>query len=214
MGIIDLIFPKMCIGCRREGEYVCAKCQEKLMKPEEICPSCCKPSLGGWVHPRCRSKDGMDRLHVGLPYKGLVQICLKKVKYKSNWDIVECLCKLCKFEDFSDMTVTYVPMWKKKEQQRGFNQAEIVADFVVGLPGDSRKVLLLERCKETKPMFGLNKPERQKNIENVFGFVGKICPEKVLLVDDVWTTGATMRECAKTLKQNGVKEVWGLTLAR
>jgi len=214
MSLVDLIYPVICVGCQREGRYVCLECQEKLKKPEEICPNCCKPSLGGWVHPRCRSKDGIDRLLVGLSYKGLVQICLKKVKYKSNWDIVECLYKLCKLEDVPDMTVTYVPMWMKKEQQRGFNQAEMVADLVVCLPGDSRKVPLLERCKETKPMFGLSKQDRQTNIESAFKYVGNIFPEKVLLVDDVWTTGATMRECSKTLKQNGVKVVWGLTLAR
>ncbi len=152
----------------------------------------------------------MDRLLVGLPYQGLVQKCLKKVKYKSNWDIVECLYKLCRFEDFPEMVATYVPMWKKKEQERGFNQAEIVAKLVAR----GNQIKLLERCRETKPMFGLSKPERQKNIENVFRFVGESCPEKVLLVDDVWTTGATMRECAKVLKQNGVKIVWGLTIAR
>lgn len=152
----------------------------------------------------------MDRLLVGLPYKGLVQKCLKKVKYKSNWDIVECLNILCKFELIPEMTVTYVPMWKKKEQERGFNQAEMVAKLVAA----GHQIKLLERSRETKPMFGLSKIERQNNIENVFRFVGESCPEKVMLVDDVWTTGATMRECAKVLKQNGVKIVWGLTLAR
>ncbi len=210
MGIVDLIFPKMCIGCRKEGEYICDKCRKQIVRPESICPICCKPSIDGWIHPRCKSRYGMDRLLVGLTYKGLVQKCLKKVKYKSNWDIVENLYKLCKFEAITEMAVTYVPMWKKKEQQRGFNQAEIAAKLVAR--GD--QIRLLERIRETKPMFGLSKPERQKNIENVFRFVGKTCPEKVLLVDDVWTTGATMRECAKILKQNGVKDVWGLTLAR
>lgn len=210
MGIVDLLFPKVCIGCGREGEYVCAKCQGNLKNPEEICPMCTRPSLDGFTHPRCRGKLGMDRLLVGLPYKGVVQKCLKKVKYKSNWDIVECLYKLCKFEAINEMTVTYVPMWKNKEQERGFNQAEIVAKLVAR----GNQIKLLERCRETKPMFGLSKPERQKNIENVFRFVGEASPEKVLLVDDVWTTGATMRECAKVLKQNGVKIVWGLTIAR
>lgn len=171
---------------------------------------CTRPSLDGFTHPRCRAKLGMDRLFVGLPYQGLVQKCLKKVKYKSNWDIVECLFKLCKFNEFSDMTVTYVPMWDKKEQERGFNQAEIVAKLVE--KGNQTK--LLERIKATMPMFGLTKSERQNNIQNVFKYIGKIYPERVLLVDDVWTTGATMRECAKVLKQNGVKTVWGLTLAR
>ncbi len=210
MGIVDLLFPKVCIGCGREGEYVCAECQNKLIKPEEICPMCTRSSLDGFTHPRCRGKFGIDRLLVGMPYQGLVQKCLKKVKYKSNWDIVECLYILCRFEDFLETDATYVPMWKKKEQERGFNQAEIVAKLVAR----GNQIKLLERCRETKPMFGLSKPERQKNIENVFRFVGESCPEKVLLVDDVWTTGATMRECAKVLKQNGVKIVWGLTIAR
>jgi ComF family protein len=214
MGIVDLIFPKMCIGCRKEGEYICDKCRKQIVRPESICPICCKPSIDGWIHPRCKSRYGMDRLVVGLSYKGLVQKCLKKVKYKSNWNIVECLYKLCEFEVIPEMVVTYVPMWDKKQQERGFNQAEIVADFAVSLPGVSRKVELLERGKETKPMFGLSKIERQDNIVNAFRFVGSSCPERVLIVDDVWTTGATMRECAKILKQNGVKDVWGLTLAR
>lgn len=210
MSLVDLIYPVICVGCQREGEYVCLECQEKLKKPEEICPMCTRSSLDGFTHPRCRGKFGMDRLVVGLPYQGLVQKCLKKVKYKSNWDIVESLYKLCKFEAITGMAVTYVPMWKQKEQERGFNQAEIVAKLAA--KGD--QIRLLERSRETKPMFGLSKPERQKNIENIFRFVGESCPEKVLLVDDVWTTGATMRECAKVLKQNGVKIVWGLTLAR
>lgn len=214
MSLVDLIYPVICVGCEREGRYVCLECQEKLKKPEEICPMCARSSLDGFTHPRCRGKFGMDRLVVGLPYKGVVQKCLKKVKYKSNWDIVESLFKLCMFEVITEMAVTYVPMWKNKEQQRGFNQAEMVADLVVGLPGDSRKVPLLERCKETKPMYGLSKKDRQINIESAFKYVGNIFPEKVLLVDDVWTTGATMKECTKTLKQNGVKIVWGLTLAR
>ena len=211
MRLVDLIYPVICVGCQREGRYVCLECQEKLKKPEEICPMCTRSSLDGFTHPRCRGKFGMDRLLVGLPYKGLVQKCLKKVKYKSNWDIVEYLYKLCKFEVIPEMTVTYVPMWKKKEQERGFNQAEMVAKLVAA----GHQITLLERSRETKPMFGLSKIERQKNIENVFRFVGgKAAPEKVMLVDDVWTTGATMRECAKVLKQNGVKIVWGLTLAR
>lgn len=211
MSLVDLIYPVICVGCQREGGYICLECQEKLKKPEEICPTCTRPSLDGFTHPRCRGKLGMDRLLVGLPYQGLVQKCLKKVKYKSNWDIVESLYILCKFEVISEMVVTYVPMWGKKQQERGFNQAEIVAKLVAA----GYQITLLERSRETKPMFGLSKPERQINIENVFRFVGgKTAPEKVLLVDDVWTTGATMRECAKVLKQNGVREVWGLTLAR
>ena len=203
----------MCVGCGREGKYICKLCQSKLVRPEPICPMCTKASLDGMVHARCRSRYCMDRLIVGLPYKGMVQKCLKKVKYQSDWDIVQDLVEMCSFGRQEAAAVTCVPMWSAKQRRRGFNQAEMIAKQVA-LINKGQSDVYLERTKETKPMFGLTKPERQKNIANAFRFVGQNCPEMILLVDDVWTTGATMRECARVLKQNGVKEVCGVALAR
>lgn len=215
MSFVDILFPKMCIGCGREASYICTACEKHLINPEEICPMCCKASIGGWTHKRCSEKYQIDRLIVGLSYKGLVQNCLKKVKYKSHWDIIERLFQLCRFDNLSDMTVTFVPMWEQKRQERGFNQAEIIADLLVPQnPINILKTRLLERTRETKPMYGLSKSERRRNIDQAFKYVGHTTPKRVLLVDDVWTTGSTMRECAKTLKQNGVVEVWAMTLAR
>jgi len=223
MGIVDWVFPKMCVGCGREGEYICRECQKKLVKPESICPMCCKPSINGWTHPRCRVSGGMERLIVGLPYKGVVQQCLKKVKYKSAWEIISFLFEIwrenCGDTVTSDTLIMCVPMWREKERLRGFNQADLVADcLVASLSGVSRKVDLLERVRETRPMFGLKKKERQENIQNAFRLVAQyktiITLKRVVLIDDVWTTGATMRECTKILKQTGVSEVWGVALAR
>ena len=158
----------------------------------------------------------MERLIVGLPYKGLVQQCLKKVKYKSAWEIVEFLFVRGMFEDVEGV-VTSVPMWGPKQRVRGFNQAEILAKLIA----EKNKVtnlVLLERVRETKPMFGLKKTERQKNIQGAFRWIDKdrkvSIPKQVILVDDVWTTGATMRECSLILKQEGVDSVIGVTLAR
>jgi ComF family protein len=154
----------------------------------------------------------MDRLVVGLSYRGVVQNCLKKVKYKSAWDVIKFLHGLCQFEDALDGVITSVPMWKPKERMRGFNQAKILAELI------GNHVDLLERVRETRPMFGLSKKERLENIEGAFELLNhlNITPlnQRVVLVDDVWTTGATMRECAKVLKKAGVREVWGVTLAR
>ncbi|MFZ2199395.1 MAG: phosphoribosyltransferase family protein [Microgenomates group bacterium] len=110
-------------------------------------------------------------------------------------------------------------MWRAKERERGFNQAEILAEHVVkSLPGVSRKVDMLERVRETKPMFGLTRKARSENIADAFRIINNqisiIKQQKVILVDDVWTTGSTMRECAKMLKQSGVREIWALALAR
>jgi len=222
MDIVDWIFPKMCSGCRREGEYICDNCQKKMIKPEQICPMCCKPSIDGWTHPRCRRHDGMERLLVGLPYKGVVQQCLKKVKYKSAWDIISFLFEIwsknCSDTVSRDMVITCVPMWREKEHQRGFNQAELISTCVAE-KNKGRTFVFLERTRETKPMFGLKKKERQANIAGAFRLVrqytnAKIQESVVILVDDVWTTGATMRECARILKQAGAKEIWGVALAR
>lgn len=218
MGIVELIFPKMCVGCRQEGEYICKKCQKKLIKPEGMCPMCCRPSIDGWTHPRCKSRSGMERLIVGLPYKGIVQDCLKKVKYKSSWDIIQFLCGLCNFEEVNSGIVSSVPMWVEKERIRGFNQAELVARCIAGKTGVP-SVPTLQRTRNTKPMFGLKKEERRENIEGAFRVMHKCTYTEmhesiVILVDDVWTTGATMRECARVLKKAGANEIWGITLAR
>lgn len=218
MNILDIVFPKMCAGCKREGEYICGSCRQKLVVPEPICPMCSKPSLDGWMHPRCTKRCGMERLIVGLPYRGVVQQCLKKVKYKSAWDILDFLYRLQTVDvRLQNCLITAVPMWREKERERGFNQADIVAEMVA----ENNKVpylVTLERTRETKPMFGLKKKERRENVEGAFKITyqqtNKLTGKRVILVDDVWTTGSTMRECAKVLKQGGVESVWGLTLAR
>lgn len=221
MSLVDWIYPVICVGCGKEGEYICGQCQKKLVRPEAMCPMCCKPSLDGWTHARCKTRYGMERLLVGLPYRGMVQECLKKVKYKSAWEIVSLLFGLW-HENWSDtapldLVVTQVPMWKQKARARGFDQAELVAKLVA----KNYKVpylVMLTRVRETQPMFGLKKAERYKNVRGAFELMHKYTNEQVsrriVLVDDVWTTGATMRECALVLKKWGVKEVWGAALAR
>lgn len=153
----------------------------------------------------------MERLVVGLPYRGVVQACLKKVKYKSAWEIVKFLYELAKLERLEGV-ITSVPMWREKERVRGFNQAKIIAELM------GKSVELMERMRETKPMFGLTKKERQENIGGAFKLINQYANvpinQRVILVDDVWTTGSTMRECARVLKQAGAREVWGVALAR
>ena len=222
MSIVDWIFPRVCVGCGREGKYICRECEQKLTRPPAICPGCCKPSLGGWVHGRCKTEWGMERLMVGLPYRGPVQKLLKKVKYGSAWEIVQAL-----FEIWISRTenpelkergvVTSVPMYRQKERERGFNQAEVLAKLLA----ENYKVpylTILERKRETKPMFGLSRKERRENVGGAFRVINQqtneLTDKRIILVDDVWTTGATMRECTRVLKRAGAEEVWGVTLAR
>lgn len=139
------------------------------------------------------------------------------MKYKSAWDILNFLYRLCVFPEITGI-VTSVPMWREKERERGFNQAQIVAQLL------GNNINLLERVRETKPMYGLKRKDRLKNVCDAFRLNPKseilnlpdrqAGPKLIVLVDDVWTTGSTMRECAGVLKRAGVGEVWGVTLAR
>jgi competence protein ComFC len=213
MWLIDVIYPRVCVGCSQEGAYICSDCQRLLRQPDPICPICCRPSLGGWAHARCKTNHGLDRLLVGLSYRGLVQNALKKVKYKNSWDVVDQLTDICQFETGQDTVFTAVPLHARKARERGFNQAERISRRIAGT--DSRYIETLLRRRVTQPMFGLTKKERTLNIAGAFSpVIDPLLLDLVILVDDVWTTGSTIRECAAVLKTAGVKAVWGVCLAR
>ena len=115
-----------------------------------------------------------------------------------------------------DVSIIYVPMHKKKEKARGFNQAAVLAREVAKL-AQKELYKILEKVRETKAQVDLSKEERLYSVKGVFKIMGNSIEtgiEKVILIDDVWTTGATMKECCKVLKKSGIKKVWGFTLAR
>jgi ComF family protein len=113
--------------------------------------------------------------------------------------------------------VTEVPLHVRRERWRGFNQAALLAEALAGYYGWEYHGRVLKRIQQRKPQMSLSRKERLTNVRGVFELgVGTevIGRKRWLLVDDVWTTGATMRECGKVLKRAGAKEVWGLVLAR
>jgi ComF family protein len=122
------------------------------------------------------------------------------------------LCRNLKFYDI----IIPVPMYKIKKQKRGYNQTELITKKIaknLGIYEDS-KVLL--KIKNTRTQSKLNEKQRYENIKNVFFInnIEKIKDKKIILFDDIITTGATINECAKILKQNGAKSVVVLALAK
>ena len=108
-----------------------------------------------------------------------------------------------------------VPLHPRREKERGYNQAELLSrrlSAAIGIPHETKS---LSRTRYTRPQVGLGAIERQENVAGAFRCIdGEIAGRSILLIDDVTTTGATLEAAALALKRAGVREVWGLTVAR
>ncbi len=217
--IIDFLFPKTCVGCGRIEMDLCNRCFRGLSIADQICPECCEESVMGWTHPRCAKDLGMDGLIVIYDYQDeKVKAIIDGIKFDFNKRLVKESLKKFKFEtgESFDFLVP-VPLHFYRENWRGFNQAEEIAKVV----GEKMKIEVknvLKRNRKTKQQsLILDRKLREKNVKGAFEINEKYLKSlkriKVLLVDDVFTSGADMRECTKVLKKAGVEIVWGLALA-
>lgn len=108
-----------------------------------------------------------------------------------------------------------VPLGKKRWKQRGYNQVDLIADSMARRMGVARDTKALKRVRETKSQVGLDPHTRRLNVQNAFQADPKILDaQSVFLVDDLFTTGATLLACTNALQAIGVREVIGLTVAR
>lgn len=238
--VLDVLFPRFCLGCGREGRYVCDKCNVFISEVEPLHQCGTGQALyqnkfgagqalyqnkygAGQAHYFKQEKYGLDALISIWEYEGLIKKLIHEIKYQGLTDIIKELISLINIEIYYPY-ITYVPMYLKREKRRGFNQAKLIAEelakktFAKGGPASGwncQVVSLLEKIKDTKPQMELTQEERLENIKDSFIVNADLSGiGQVLLVDDVFTTGATMRECTKVLKKAGVKKVWGFVLSR
>ena len=228
MSLLDFLFPRRCFGCNTLGEYFCSDCcLKELVIPEPICPHCGYRSVFGQVHSGCRQKYGLDGLMTFFKYRGLVQKALKELKYRGVTDQVEELVQICVAAHSNGNGEIYprldeswilvpVPLYSRRLRQRGFNQTALIGE-VLAKKLSWRFTDVLIRVKKTKPQSDLkSKQERHQNIQGAFGVKNgvRLRNKKIILLDDIWTSGSTLKECARVLKRKGVAKVWGLVLAR
>lgn len=230
--IQEIIFPIFCVDCGKEKIWWCDSCQEK--KPAtnvSLCPVCHLSSLRGEVCARCRPSSFLNGAMALYSYENsAVAKLIKNFKYNFIEEIQvvwqEVLNKnfiIKQWVNWSlDEEVIFVPvpLHPRRYRERGFNQAAYLAKawqkifFAQGGKSSYDNNLLI-RAIYTNPQARLSGEKRKNSLKNAFALKNQtIVPHRVILIDDVFTTGATMQECARVLKDGGVKEVWGWAIAR
>ena len=228
MGFIDFIFPKKCINCSRFGDFLCADCFVRISFNDSfLCCECLRPAINGMTHIGCMKRYSMDGVISAVVYNKISKKLIARLKYKPYLSrlseiISEIMDEaLAQNESFYDFISKYnpvivpIPLSSERLRQRGYNHAEIIGSYVAKYFHLKLDSSLLIRIKNTKPQFKLSKKERFENIRNAFGIrENSEVPKSVILIDDVATTYATLKEAARVLKQAGSKRVLGVTFAQ
>lgn len=218
MGILDLLFPKTCVGCNQIGHYICFDCEKKIEYFEtQICSSCYRNTLDGRTHKFCSKNNPLEGVFSLVNYQTPTRELIHQLKYRFTTDLLTEISEKIDFlkikKDFSNFTVIPVPLHYQRQNYRGFNQAELLGRVVAAKLNLKLEPNILERVEKTISQVGLSKAEREKNLRQTLQVKYPIKKQKYLVFDDVWTSGATLKAAANVLKKAGAIEVWGLTLA-
>lgn len=223
--LMQAFFPCFCVNCGSENnlksKFLCQNCFELIEEIKtDCCPKCGRLSSNGKYCKSCGRKSKLSGIVVSAKYDGPIKELVHYLKYSKMQIISKYLAKLmvkklsgCSFK--GEVVVVPVPLYFLRKFDRGFNQSELLAKEIckkMGLPLS----LVLKRVRNTSQQMKLNRPNRLQNLQGAFrcknpeNIVGKT----ILLVDDVTTTGATLNECAKTLKSAGARQVFGVVVAK
>lgn len=189
------------------GNVTCAVCGRKVGSENSLCEACAEHEFA------------FDRAYSVYCYDGAVRDIVHKFKYAGAMWLADFGGKAMASEhDLSENNigyVTFVPMYKKKQKSRGYNQAELLARKFSHYT-KLECIDALERLKNTTPQSHLDKEERRKNIEDAIGINVRhenlIKNKNILVIDDILTTGSSLNECAKVLKKHGAANVYGYCL--
>lgn len=204
LDLLDVFFPKFCLECKKSGKYICQPCINKVRLLNRFDPKTQTFSI--------------------FRYQGVVRKSIIKIKYNFAFDIAKELADVCishlniKFHT-QDIILIPIPLHKKRENWRGFNQSEILGKLIAKKLNWKFEKDLLIRPIASKPQVGLKRSDRERNIRGKFAVnSAKLSLTRTnityIVFDDVATTGSTMKEAIRMLKESGAKKVLGLTIAK
>ena len=217
---LDLLFPLRCLGCGREGSLLCPSCCQSLPRIKQpFCQCCGTPLSEGNRCPTCISHPlAINGIRSMFLFGGAVRLAIHQFKYRHLKAMAAPLGQLLadywRSYPLPGEALVPVPLHPKRLRERGYNQASLLAremGKLTGLPAVEGSLL---RIRDTVTQARTaSAAERRSNVRDAFACQQELHGEKILLIDDVCTTGATLDACAMALRAAGAGSVWGLTVA-
>ncbi len=219
---LNLLFPQWCIGCGREGSFICCPCRSTLLRVvPPLCPKCGRPQASGILCSSCVSwRAEIDGIRSPFRFDGVMRQAIHQLKYRNLRALAALLAQL-----LNDYLITNpipgevlvpVPLHRKRLRERGYNQSSLLAKEL----GKLAKLPVVDDClirqRHTPPQARTSTlDERYSNVADAFTCCDqRLRGKQVLLIDDVSTSGATLNACAVALKAAGATSAWGLVLVR
>lgn len=210
--VLSFLFPQVCVICGKlDKDWTCEKCRKRIEKLEKT-----------RIIKYSNRYKNFNKLLYLFEYDKIIRKLILQYKFfdkaylsKFFSKIILKNKKVCGILYFYDIIIP-VPMSTKKKQKRGYNQTELIARNIAKDLNLSLSLNNLQKIKDTKTQSKLNEEERQNNIKNVFIANNKLelKNKRIVLFDDIYTTGATVNECSRVLIEAGAKEILVLVLAK
>jgi ComF family protein len=219
--ILDLFFPRTCVGCGRRGELLCPDCIRQLAPLGSSCPRCGKPQAEDSVCARCWSRTSpIDGIKSAYRFQGSARTVIHAFKYSGLRALARPVAQLLA-EHLADKPIpgsvlVAVPLHPLRLRERGYNQSLLLArelGRLIGMPVVDNALI---RLKNTLPQVRTQDAEtRLANVQGAFTCRGEqLKAVNAIILDDVCTSGATLEACAEAMKSAGAAYVFGLTFAR
>lgn len=219
---LDLLFPSFCVGCGEDGSCLCKSCQSELpVLQHPLCPRCGLPQPQAVLCRACAGwQADIDGIRAPYQFEGTIRKAVHDLKYHNiralAVPLAGLLSEYLRTEPIETDVIMPVPLHPRRLRERGYNQSALLARELGRLTGTALEEAALVRGKYLLPQARTGSvEERRSNVAGAFSLARQVVQDKrVLLIDDVSTSGATLNECASVLKAGGARAVWGLTLAR
>jgi competence protein ComFC len=218
--MLDWLYPPACAGCGAAGQRWCTNCQTNTLDiGMKVCEQCGEPNHTGRCLYCRHSPPAYTAVRSWAVYGGPVRHALHQLKYRQNLALGDSLSvhliQLYKKLNWPVDFIVPVPLSRKRKRTRGYNQAALLARPLSLATGIEYRPNALGRIRETVSQVGLSGQERLKNVSGAFTARPELVQgKKIMVIDDITTTGATIQHCATALLSAGAVEVYGLTVAR